>query len=124
MNSRIGSSRGQLEGTFMRSALKKAWARATRGACAAFAILGISSESSADSYAPANSHVTQIASAQLFKQNAVIFKLDQGNSDCPAGSYVYYYSTNTDDLNLMYASVLAAYLPGAPLIVHFPTTGS
>ena len=88
------------------------------------AVLALASESFADSYAPANSHVTQIASSQLFKQNAVIFKLDQGNSDCPGGSYVYYYSTITDDLKAMYASVLAAYLSGASLIVHFPTTGS
>jgi hypothetical protein len=102
----------------------KAWARTMRGACAAFAILGLSSESFADSYAPANSHVTQIASSQLFKQNAVIFKLDQGNSDCPGGSYVYYYSAITNDLKAMYASVLAAYLSGTPLIVHFTTTGS
>jgi hypothetical protein len=91
---------------------------------AAVAALALSPESFADSYAPANLHVTQIASSQLFKQSAVIFEFDQGNSDCHAASYVDYYSTNTDDLKAMYASVLAVYLSGAPLIVHFPTTGS
>jgi hypothetical protein len=92
--------------------------------CAAVAVLVLSPEPFADPYASANSHVTQIASSRLFKQNAVIFELDLGNNDCPAGSYVYYYSTNTDDLKAMYASVLAVYLSGAPLIVHFPTAGS
>jgi hypothetical protein len=71
----------------MKCTWKKFWARTTRYLCAAVAVLVLSPESFADSYAPANSHVTQIASSQLFKQNAVIFELDQGNNDCPAGSY-------------------------------------
>ena len=76
----------------------------------------------ADTWAPANAHVTQIASTQLFIQNAVIFKLDQGTSDCGAGSYIYYYSTNTDVLKEIYATVLAAYEAGTPLMVHFPNS--
>ena len=77
----------------------------------------------ADSFSPASSRVTQVVSSQLYKQSAVIFKLDQGNSDCPAGSYIYYYSSG-DDLKAMYATVLAAYLTNSPLVAHFPTTGS
>ena len=79
---------------------------------------------SADSWVPANTHVTQIATAQLFIQSAVIFTLDKGTSDCPAGSYVYWYNSNVDQLKTWYASVLAAYLAGTPVIVHFPTPGS
>ncbi len=71
--------------------------------------------------APSNSHVTRVASDQLFIQNAVIFMLDQGTSDCAAGSYIYYYSSNTDVLKTLYATVLAAYEAGTPLLVHFST---
>lgn len=78
-------------------------------------------EASADSYVPANARVTQIASSQLYGQNAVIFKLDQGTSDCAAGSYIYYYGTSVDDLKAMYATILAAYMAGTPVIVHFGT---
>jgi hypothetical protein len=94
------------------------------GICSCYAVLALSSAASADSHAPANARVTQVASTQLFKQSAVIFKLDQGNSDCPAGSYICYTSASTDDLKAMYATVLAACLSGAPLVVHFQTSGS
>ena len=83
----------------------------------------ITSITFSDTWVPNNTHVTQVATAQLFKQNAVIFILDKGTADCAAGSYVYYRSTNIDELKVTYASVLAAQLSGTPVLVHFPTVG-
>jgi hypothetical protein len=95
-----------------------------RSLLAAFIFAMFSTVALADTFVPANTHVTQIASAQLFAQNAVIFQLDKGTSDCAAGRYVYFYSNNIDNLKAMYATVLAAYTAGSPLIVHFQTAGN
>ena len=76
----------------------------------------------ADTWVPASTHVKNIATSQLFKQNAVIFTLDKGTSDCAAGSYVYYYSNNMDELKTMHATMLAMFLAGTPVIVHFSTS--
>lgn len=73
----------------------------------------------ADTWVPTGAHVTQIATSQLYAQNAVIFVLDKGASDCAAGQYISYYPRNTDELKTMYATVLASYLAGTPLLVHF-----
>jgi hypothetical protein len=99
------------------------WSRG-RALALALGVATLASVAHADSYSPVGSHVTQVASSQLYKQNAIIFKIDQGTADCPAGAYIYYYSSNPDDLKAMYASVLGAYLASATVIVHFPTSGS
>jgi hypothetical protein len=89
----------------------------------AIAMYLVTFAASADTYVPAGTRITQIATTQLFMQKAVIFKLDKGTSDCAAGSYVYYYSNNIDDLKTVYASVVAAYMSSTPVIAHFQTVG-
>jgi hypothetical protein len=66
-----------------------------------------------------NARVTQIATTQLFAQNAIVFKIDKGSSDCPAGSYIYWYNNNVDQLKTWYASILAVHLADKPILVHF-----
>ena len=84
-----------------------------------FGVLAMQCPAHAESYSPTGARVTQIASNQLYGQNAVIFKLDKGTADCAAGSYIYYYGTSTDDLKAMYASIVTSYVAATPVIVHY-----